>query len=496
MMVSNETSLSIGIICWIILHLIVVPYDCYWCYKFWQQRNELIIKKREPLLVIVFSIASSIFIFLVYTTTLIKCEIREYNSNLSIQNTLQEIQDWFYMPFLWLLILIGIIRYWLIFYLISYNTSIINNKWQSVLDPNIGNQNWYLQNITKWGSFKYIRKYLLIYCIIGYLCSNLKWIVRSSSITITSISFTLFSIFCQVIPVIIGIYILCKLPSFNDDIGIRKELKFSVSIHVSMIILFVFFIIFRTYQIEYYGITIMDNLAHIEWYLFYTLIRILGFTVTLRQTKGILSTFDKILNGRYSSSSVSMMTLAHRNTYAELEKQHSAQDSTDVTSEATRLRQEIRNIIKNPDLFDAFMQLLLNEYCAECLLSIVEFTQFKNKMKDEFNDYEFEDDEDFLIEIPEKMIKSTIVYGKDDYQLIAMDLYRKYIRVASEWEININYRDRNKYIRLFEDEGIDIDDKMKLYKIFDICIKQMFSLLLGSFTRFKHTKQYQMIKDQ
>ena len=187
------------------------------------------------------------------------------------------------------------------------------------------------------------------------------------------------------------------------------------------------------------------------------------------------------------------MALAHRQTYAAINEQERMKKESEANKEVLRLRQEIKSAIGNLALFDALMDNLFGEYCAECLLSIVEFIQFKNKMKSEFEDIEFIDDEEIMIELPEKMAQSKIVYEGDDYKEIASQLYEKYIRVGSEWEININYRDRNKYIQLFEVNGVSSDDKQELYVIFDICIKQMFGLLFGTFTRFKNSEQYKLI---
>ena len=49
------------------------------------------------------------------------------------------------------------------------------------------------------------------------------------------------------------------------------------------------------------------------------------------------------------------------------------------------------------------------------------------------------------------------------------------------------------YMELFEPNGSLSNNEKRLYTLFDSCIKQMFIFLVGSFTRFRHSKQYQMI---
>ena len=487
------------------MHLVISPHEIYWICHFWKERRELIISKREPVLVIIFSNTYSIFIFLAMTTFLIKFEVEEYRLSSSIQNLLLAVHNLAYVPFIWITVLIAIGRYWLIYYKISYNVAVINNKWQSVLDPNIGQKNWYLQNIRKWGSFLYLRKWLISYFIFGYLCANIYYILiflsaikADSSLgdLIYSVCSGVTIIFCMLIPMIVGVFILCKMPSFKDDIGIRKELKYCLSLMLFSIVSYVGIMTLITYQSTLN--MVHDNIIYIEWYLYYLFLRILATLITLNSTKSIIKTFDKVLHGRFSSASISATTLAHKKTYAELDETDQViisyqNEANDMSEKVLMLRQEMRNAIKTQVLFDAFMDHLFNEYCGECLLSVVEFMQFKNKIMENSSDIQLNDDESIVIKLPEHIVKSKIVYGTNDYKTIAFALYEKYIRVAAEWEININYRDRNLYLELFQVNGTLSNDEEELYILYDICIKQMFGLLLGSFTRFRHSKKYQMI---
>ena len=445
------------------------------------------------MLVLIFSVSYWAYLFLLYTTSFI-CYEFEANCD-DTNNVLRVLIDWIYALFFWAAILVAFCRYILIFYMMNYNVAVINNKWQCVLDPNIGQQNWYLRNVKKWGNFKWFIKWLILYFIIAYSGAKMTYLYPND-MTIFIISQGIFALFTTIIPLTISIYILCNLPSFNDVIGMRKELKFCIWV---LLIMMVSYLIFSLFYFEAKGYT--EDQLHIAWYIYLCMLKIQFFTFTLRHTRQPLIIFASILNDRYSAGSISMKALAHKSTYDHLDRQYSEKSDKDnkenaaFNKEATALRREIKDFIRDPEMFDAFMQHLLNEYCGECLLSIVEFTQYKTKMKEEFEDIEFEDDEEIMIELPEKMVKSKIVYDREDYQVMAFDLYEKYIRVSAEWEININYRDRNKYKEAFEGKNIISDDKKELYVLFDTCLKQMFSLLLGSYTRFKSGKQYQMINE-
>ena len=492
-MVSNSTSLGFAFGCWIIMNLIILPHDIYWCYKFWQERKELIIKKREPVLVIVYAAAVSVYIFLNNTTLIVRYEIEEYNESEKARDTFTEIYLIAFVPFLWTAWLLSLVRYWIIFYKISHNAAVMNDKWQSVLDPNMGKQNWYLQNVNKWGSLKYVQKWVIIYGIICYISSIIPYFIDNDETGGgAAVGFVIFVVCCNVIPAVFCIFMLLKIPPYKDDIGIRTELKHCIHLLIANVALFGIFYTYYNYQTLSLGIKASSNIAHIQFYCFHLFSKILASAITLRSTRSVLKTFDEIINGRFShSASINMMAMVHKETIAEQDRVDS---QSMVNSEATRVRREIKSVMINEALFDAFMDNLFSEYCAECLLSIVEFIQFRNRIKNDFEkEIEFKEDEEIKIELYSGMVKSKIVYDGDDYKEIALQLYRKYIRVGSEWEININYRERNRYKQLFEVDGISLDDKQKLYTLFDSCIKQMLGLLSGVFTRFKNSDQYKLI---
>ena len=74
------------------------------------------------------------------------------------------------------------------------------------------------------------------------------------------------------------------------------------------------------------------------------------------------------------------------------------------------------------------------------------------------------------------IVESQIVHdGDNGYKAVANELYRKYIRVGSEWEINIDYGNRNWYRALFENDKL-MDNTQELYSIFDPCIDIMIGL--------------------
>ena len=322
-MVDDSTSLAIGITCWIIIHILILPHDIYWCYKFWKQRDELIIKKREPLLAIISPISLSIWVSLILTTEMILFENEEYRSSVTIRNTVVAINFLGYSPFIWIAAVFGVGRYWLIFYKISYNQAIVNNKWQSVLDPNIGKTNWYLQNIQKWGSSKFVKKQLIIYICIGVFFCNIGFLITFDFLHWSTMAgYSGFFIFGLLIPMIVSIIILCKIPSFQDDIGIRKELKFGVKLFVSCNVVFIlFFIIIRIQSATSELSHAESNTRHIQWYLWYLFVRMFSSGLALISTRNILKTYKPILsltNVEMLRSKSMLSSLVHKKTLAKM----------------------------------------------------------------------------------------------------------------------------------------------------------------------------------
>ena len=107
---------------------------------------------------------------------------------------------------------------------------------------------------------------------------------------------------------------------------------------------------------------------------------------------------------------------------------------------------------------------------------------------------------EIMIKLPSTCPQSFIVYGDEDpnyisnYKYMAKYLYKRYIRVGSELEINIDYLTRIKYKKKFEPNDNELsNDKQELFVLFDPCIDRMMALITASWTRFTDSKEYKMI---
>ena len=107
--------------------------------------------------------------------------------------------------------------------------------------------------------------------------------------------------------------------------------------------------------------------------------------------------------------------------------------------------------------------------------------------------------------------KSTIVYGndqtdsaiKENQELIITNydtwlkntrnkcysLYKKYVAIGCEFEINIAGRTRNELIQLMDDQDTFVENtemnETKLITMYNSSAREMYALIQGSFARFK-----------
>ena len=168
----------------------------------------------------------------------------------------------------------------------------------------------------------------------------------------------------------------------------------------------------------------------------------------------------------------------------------------------------MKDVLVDMDVFDLFARHCGNEYCLECVLSVIEFVQFKQKIYENLDEEQKEkcntENMEKMDILPQSCPQSDIVFGRngDNFKLISRDLFVKYIEIGSEWEINISYSARNKYIHLMDDEDIwlnemnEYNDLMILYELFDECIMEMISLMKSAFSRFKQEDKFLLLQSK
>ena len=168
-----------------------------------------------------------------------------------------------------------------------------------------------------------------------------------------------------------------------------------------------------------------------------------------------------------------------------------------------------------------FIRIHIHRYSMEILLFVVEIVQYQNwldqhmddqdkpRVNDEDSDCEFRE-----IKLADNIVQSAIVECKeelhkymDDYdcgenvdeiiieaKIKGYKLYQKYIKIGSEFEINISSQQRDNVIDEIDGLGqfLHRDDfglnDMKY--LFEASKDEMWKLLQYSFTRFRFTDEF------
>ncbi|ETO28815.1 hypothetical protein RFI_08310 [Reticulomyxa filosa] len=209
----------------------------------------------------------------------------------------------------------------------------------------------------------------------------------------------------------------------------------------------------------------------------------------------------------------------------------------------------IQRVLKDSNAVDLLMNHLGKEYSMELLLSIIEMGQFVNEIKKR-DQQEWDEDakksilEIRLIEFSADLPKSILVFDSnsikdkirqlkeehkekqywDDellyFKIIAYDLFAKYVRVGSKYEINIAYDERVRLTSLMENKTQwllsdkssiartpvsnfnifhhrsttnnfhTITTTQQLFHVFDYCISEVFKLLRQSYARFERSPEF------
>merc|ERR1712228_632757 len=199
------------------------------------------------------------------------------------------------------------------------------------------------------------------------------------------------------------------------------------------------------------------------------------------------------------------------------QRQHQTQDKIDKSK--TKISMVTDNILENETAINVFMMHLASEYSMEILLSSIEFTQFQEYILSHIPDIDDSTLETIkLIKFPSSIPKSSIVYDvfltgvaivynsdptenaivdqnntkntEDSFlhesKMRAHRLYKKYIEIGSEYEINLRGDLRDAIsVKLSDPELMTTNNLtlIDLLLIFEDCKVEMHQLQLWSLVR-------------
>ena len=503
----------------------------YYLCKFWKLRKETVYIKRRGHIATAYTISIIIvFIFGYPLRYLLHWEWKEpLVPHWSIPYTILTIlNDLMFAPFYYSSTFLTILRYWLIYYDIKFSTSCLNLEWKQCIKSDIDStdhnetkmEKWCIEHRKNYGNQSFLlKRIMIISSIISILSMTFAWIYEFGVTTLE-----LWLVLNIPIYLICGsliLYISKKMPEFNDKIYLHKEGK-------------------------------LLSLMWIFATSFYALVSLFEIFVGRTIISFFLSELASMI-GLFSMSFVStywvMKQVEVSNILNNLEMVIADASQLEIGSVTSRTKKgdriTLQMILCDKDLFGLYMQHLIKEFSMECLLAVVEFTQFKKHAIDTFfkkhaidtsfsnininvDDFENSDyyNTDHLFVFPENVPLSDIVYGygtedlsiditvepptnsnsETDKTLLllfkdkAHKLYHKYIAVGSGFEVNISYKMRAELTKLLGQyhQCINNDElkERELINIFNECIDEMIQLLQDSKSRFLAQNTFELTRSK
>ena len=229
----------------------------YATYQYYKYRNHQHIQPRYPIFVTILSLFSIFVLFTKDTLIFVRFGICY---DLALNNTNLHVLTSIFEPLSIGVCLGMLIRVWLINYDIHYTVWQSKHSWQSLLLEEIKmNDNWYALNKHQYGNWKYMFSYMSIIFIILTTTSFLisVFALNDDPGNHEYLYSSLLTLSCVYVITFINFgVILCKMPSFNDQFFIRKEITLIVVINIICIAIY-----FIMAVITYPTRAIHDNLA-------------------------------------------------------------------------------------------------------------------------------------------------------------------------------------------------------------------------------------------
>jgi len=363
------------------------------------------------------------------------------------------------------------VKNWSELYRYKWTNITLQLKWQILINPNVAKEtnktNWFIRNHSTFGNISFIYKFFGVLHVIIFLLAASMMPIRTLKLAPVALKRVLgICIFTSfLIPFVIYRIIVWKQPKFNDIFHIHWESR------IHGIIAYI--------QILGYLLPNITSTIHGR----NTLLEILIYC-----TIGVISFFCMLF--------VSTFMMVYKN--------KSVNELTSKIFLESNLKSTIglAKILSNAESLNLFMLHLSREFNMECLLSVIELQQFQKYLLRQIEQKDV--DIQFLFEIHDDIPTSLIVEEQesepDDIilcaKLKAYKLYKKYIEIGSEFELNISSKMRGDLGKVLNDRNVLIKANVTfedLLKIFDEVKVEMVQLLRGSLIRFREQTDYNKV---
>eukprot|EP01084_Bolivina_argentea_P016720 31247_1 len=452
---------------WVILvftSYILAIAQLYGIHRLYSIKNLLIVQKRYPQIVFLEAILCTIYLFI--SMPFLHQDLLRLKCFGSYQSTLMSITYTTYAYLSHCIVNAEAARLWLIYFDLNYLNALKNQAWKSIINIKQKDQDWFLRNKQTYGNKKWIISRILIYYFI--------------SATISCIVLNLFGAFhvtylidgCLYgLPLIIIVYVYLKSPRYSKDyFYFRHEFKISALLVCYTLCVYLFAQI-----VFFYNIFVSDLM-----------------TVSVSLNTSILSLISTI----WIPYKILSKTIWNQHTNSTQRQSEIVmkviQTPSTIKTESSSTNSKLLQTLKNEHDLESFVDHISHEFSCEVILSFIECCQFKKYFTKIYNgQYDdnstddakferFENSRSYSYEMNASVPKSSIVYGVVDVDkpfdnqkhLIvhiknsAYLLYKKYVCVGAELEINISSGLRNYYFDMMNNYDHWMkNDKMELNEL-------------------------------
>ena len=304
-----------------------------------------------------------------------------------------------------------------------------------------------------------------------------------------------FGIYTYMVPYLLLIPIRFTVPKIVDNFYVRREMKY---IFICLTTNYVVFYAIRL--VIYYGDDIDVEMQKLLRLITYLTLVFCQFAAMMVSTFWVNRQCDRIITAnQYDIHDIRRQECVRI--------QPSRYDAVKQASDGHIDEISLEMVLNDDCLFDSFATHVTLEFCAECLLSLIEFEQFKARAIDELHVETSERPITFASSVPRSEITHGIQSwgtnsslrcfavdtseendnGKRNLKACAYQLYNKYVSSGSEFEINISGQMRAKYEALLADYSKWMDTNISpkhLCGLFEEASSEMTSLLRSSCQRF------------
>jgi len=511
-----------------------VPFLCFHLLRFRNFRLDVTLSKRYPQITVI-----TVTALIAWLLSFLFEIVYHFFGGWPL---LESIYDWISIPVYFVFACSIVWRFWLSYYDIQFSISTSSREWQKFINTDAQFDNWYFRHRKRYGDYRWTKLRVMmattLFIILFILISILPWLAP--------LRFVL-----AILPWLAILALYCKTPSFYDEFAIRREMKRIALLYSSVLLLYlllsvIIFIVNRSVDAELERTTTLQVVLMAVTLNFLALVLFLiGHSMTYWVLQTVDVGFDEDGNplraplnpwspkhhvAKASASGLSGVGAVESESVDTLNSSQlkAAGNGNTAEHEAKVTLSTMFNELK---YLNEFFAHLSREFSMECLLSLIEFIQFQQYILLHMQQYKNFYYKQFsnvsgmrnTVALPKGVPRSTIIDADREQlveqylhnesgrivsvmereqvrvRLIAYELYKKYVAIGSEWEINIAYETRGQLTARLHNFAQWMSAKQKSVQMWQLALlfedskHEMYKLLRHSFARFKRHEDFDKI---